>query len=723
MEIIMRYFTLIFLFLLTISAIAGEGKVKYIIGDVDYKQNYKQSDWFDLQLKNNMPEGSIVRTGSRSKCEISMADGSYMILSEYSMMQLKNLPDGQKQKANLFALIGKIFFSVKKSIAGNFRVKSPASVAVIRGTEFLLSNTKTKSEIWVKTGSVVFSDVNETQKVIVSEGQKAIVETGKMPTKPVSLSPREDREMASYLANNSTGSGSTGLFAAAGVASSPVSSPLNSGTENPGGTSLSSSQDLDDPPPPRTGDSPAGMGLSIGAVTVDNQIFTQISFMPEFSIGKFGLGLDLRLFIDGNGDIVDENWDTWSDIVEKIYYVRWAQKGDPFYARVGAINNYRLGYGILMNKYRNTIQYPENIRVGMTMGVDINNVKFDFLLNDFKELGKKKGGVFGARLGYSFLGALEIGASIVYDRNQYATLRDNDGDGVANALDDFPNDAAYRVDTDGDGVPDHVDPDRNANGYTDNSQDIRIFNNDIFWNDSLLKPAPLTITDSPNKEQIAYAADIGFTFVNKKHLQLIAYGQAAKFGYGGGWGYTVPGIQGKMAFINFYGEYRIQEPKFLPEYFSTTYDIERVIFEQDSLGFLYPVTRRSYLDSINSRMQGFVIGADFNLWDVMIFGADYQNLHGTAGRINTFRADLFLNTSFIPKIQRAGVYYYQQNAQELFTKTEGTIYGGVLQYEIAPGAALMLDYRVTYKDLNGDGVISGSQDMQKTTNIQTVFTF
>ncbi len=480
-------------------------------------------------------------------------------------------------------------------------------------------------------------------------------------------------------------------------------------------------------PFPKEGDAPFGFGFSVGAVTIDDKIHTQISFMPEFSAGKFGIALDLRIFIDENGNIRTDNWDSANDILEKIYYIRWAHKGDPFYARVGAINNYRLGYGILMNRYCNTIQYPSVIRTGMTIGIDTGGFVADIMMNDFNELGRKKGGLFAGRVGYRFLGKLELGASVVYDRNQYATLRDRDGDGIPDALDDFPDTPGtgrQAVDSDGNGVADYWDPDRDGNGYTDNSQNPFIQNNDLFFNEGLLKPIPMTIDQAPNKEQIAFAADIGYPFIQNKTFELTAYAQAAKFGYGGGWGYTLPGVRGKVGFMNFFAEHRIQEERFAPEYFSTTYELDRVsVVDSTGAGDLYTITKREQLHMIDTRLQGYVAGADFNLWNVMIFGADYQRMSGNGIKVNTLRMDLDLNTSFVPKIKKAGAYFYQQNADDLFNKTEGTILGARLHYEIAGGAALVLDYRETYKDLNGDGLISGPDETIRTTNIQTVFAF
>ena len=60
---------------------------------------------------------------------------------------------------------------------------------------------------------------------------------------------------------------------------------------------------------------------------------------------------------------------------------------------------------------------------------------------------------------------------------------------------------------------------------------------------------------------------------------------------------------------------------------------------------------------------------------------------------------------------------------EYFEKAEGTIFGYKFEYEIASGAFLILDYRTTYRDMNGDGRISGDEETIKTTNIQTAFKF
>jgi hypothetical protein len=499
---------------------------------------------------------------------------------------------------------------------------------------------------------------------------------------------------------------------------------LAQGTKNPGSPS----------PTPTISSSSApeegwNMGLTIGAVTIDNQIYNQIGFRPEFVVGKFGLALDLTFYIDQDGNIRKDNWDSWNDLIEKFYYVRYGLKGDPFYAKAGAIDNYRLGYGILMNRYYNTIQYPAIIRTGLELGFQGENLGMDIMLNDFKELGRP-GGVMAGRISYKIFGALILGANAVYDRNQYAALPDKDKDGYPDALDDFPKDKKYVVDTDGDGIPDSIDPDRDGDGYTDNSPDTTVANNNDHDFNPLtdLKPRPFNIKEAANQEQLGLGIDLGLPILTADYLQLTLYGQAAKFAYGNGWGMGAPGLLAKFGFINVFAEYRMLNEKFIPEYFNSTYEIERVTFVQDSLGNLYPVTKRQMMEGVNDKMQGYIAGADFFIGNIVTFSATYQNMRNTSSTIsmpdfNTFTANLDLNTKMIPKIQKAGAYFYQQNVDELFKKQEGTFFGYLLQYEIAAGASLLLDYRTMYRDYNGDGKIGGSHEIVNITNVQTVFTF
>ena len=40
---------------------------------------------------------------------------------------------------------------------------------------------------------------------------------------------------------------------------------------------------------------------TFGSVTMNNKVYNQISFRPEFTTGKLGIGLDFYLYFDENG--------------------------------------------------------------------------------------------------------------------------------------------------------------------------------------------------------------------------------------------------------------------------------------------------------------------------------------------------------------------------------------------------------------------------------------
>jgi len=723
------------------SFLFGESaKVRYLIGEVRVKHQATQSSWEALSLQTSLQEKDVVRTGTEAYCEIELPDASVVKVLQNSIMELRNFPKARNQKTEIFTGLGKFFFKIKKTLQNQFVITTPVSVAAIRGTEFLIVTQGNETRVLVRKGLVEFSDLHGTHSVQIASGQKSSLKAGNPPQPPTALTDAEKKaleKIATERKQEKQPKKKSAPKKAVKTAPAPSGNLGKTTPPPPKPAPKKQTPQTEQPQPTAVGEkSGLNTGVSIGAVTIDGKLYNQIGLRPEFSIGKLGIALDLSLYIDDQGNIRKENWDSARDIFEKIYYVRWGHRGDPLYVKVGAIDNYRLGFGILMNHYANTVEYPNVIRTGVEFGLQREKMGFDAMVNNFSEL-TDGGGLLAGRFTYKVLGKLTLGASVVYDRNQYKTLKDRDGDGVPDYLDPFPDDKNYAKDSDGDGIPDSDDPDRDGNGFTDNAEwlinngyDSTYINDDAYkadpenWAKTHLKPDPFNINEAKDKAQFALALDASYPLVNLKYLQLITYAQWANFPYNDGWGVTAPGLWAKFAFINAFAEYRVFSSHFLPEYFNTTYELERAVFRtSDSLGVIEPVSKRQLLDDVNEQLKGFVVGADFNLFDFLIFGAEYQNMSKSNLRIRTFRSTLDLNTSFIPKINRAGAYYYQNNARDLFKKTEGTILGYRVEYEISSGASLLVDFRQTYRDLNGDGKISGPGETVKTTNIQTVIRF
>ena len=196
---------------------------------------------------------------------------------------------------------------------------------------------------------------------------------------------------------------------------------------------------------------------AIGSVTIDGKIWNQIAMRPLVPIVKFAVAFDLVIYFDAEGKVLSEGWDFSSassiknTLIDKIYYIKYGNPGEATYVRIGALDRVDIGYGVLVNGYSNSILYPQDRKVGLTIEKNSQNIKFKAFINDLKE----NAGVFGGRIQTNALMGIPFGVTFVTDRNQYLGLKDSDNDGRPNIVDDFPYNKKWWLDTDGDGLSDY----------------------------------------------------------------------------------------------------------------------------------------------------------------------------------------------------------------------------------------------------------------------------
>jgi hypothetical protein len=184
----------------------------------------------------------------------------------------------------------------------------------------------------------------------------------------------------------------------------------------------------------------SGATGSIGTVTLNGQVYNQLSIRPEIPIGKLGLGLDVYLYFNDKG-MYWESWDfssgdaAYRTIIDKIYYLRWGQLGDNLYFKAGALPSATLGQGILVNNYSNIMEYPQVRQTGLNLQAKVSDVAVEVIHSNFKSATP---GLLGLRGSYYILPKLNLGLSFVTDMNQLAGLQDSDGD-------DYP---SQRIDRD-----------------------------------------------------------------------------------------------------------------------------------------------------------------------------------------------------------------------------------------------------------------------------------
>jgi len=124
----------------------------------------------------------------------------------------------------------------------------------------------------------------------------------------------------------------------------------------------------------------------LGFTAIDEESYFTISFRPEITLGKFGLGLDLRfLYNTKTGHIRSKDWDSGYDYSRMIRYIRYGHKGDPLYTKIGTLDAVRLGHGFIMNYYTNEANYDER-KIGLIFDLDLGPYGFESMTSNLGRL-------------------------------------------------------------------------------------------------------------------------------------------------------------------------------------------------------------------------------------------------------------------------------------------------------------------------------------------------
>lgn len=187
-----------------------------------------------------------------------------------------------------------------------------------------------------------------------------------------------------------------------------------------------------------------GLGLGIGVATfnepepIGSVTYQSLSLSPDLAFGKFGIGLDVKLnyqFTGNNFTIrLADWWPQAPDLVTfqnvaaiylpKFKYVRWGEKGDPLFIKLGSIDDATLGNGFIVGNYANTLFLPGDRHFGLNFDIDGSLFGFPYvgletMTGDLAQLD-----VFGGRLyvrplagtKIPILKNLEFGGTVAADR-------------------------------------------------------------------------------------------------------------------------------------------------------------------------------------------------------------------------------------------------------------------------------------------------------------------
>lgn len=476
-----------------------------------------------------------------------------------------------------------------------------------------------------------------------------------------------------------------------------------------------------------------GMGGSVGSITHNGITYSQVRLMPEISFGKFGIGLDIDLLIDANGNVREEDWDEWQDYVNKIFFIRWGNRQDPFYFKVGCFPNYSLGHGMIFANYSNMTRYPDVKNVGAYVGANfpISGIGVEAFTHNVH-----KNEILAARVhanpfwftGIPVLEDLKLGLNMGMDRNQYARFPDSDGDGVPDIYDKFPNDKDFWLDTDGDGIPDDVDFDINGTGLIDHPSinphvgatfpNITDGADPAMFNYHVVQDSVTIYLDK--RDIVIGSVDYNLPLVDTEAFSLDHYAEYAMIkDYGTG--IIFPGFSAKVFIFEAKLEMRNFKDEFIPGFFDRLYDEQRsnvtVNYAQDGdkTYKIYGLRAKDELLQSATASMGWFGFLKANIFNIGAIKGAYQDMYSeNRGLGKSLWTAVTLNPAAIPKLKEAGLYYSQVHTPYvdfIHLRNEAAALSGRLIYAISENADLVGRYSETYRDINGDGKIKGKDEI------------
>ena len=725
-----------------IQAAEEVAKVAKARGQVQIKHQ-ADVDFSSLKAGQSVFDGDVIKVGGVGFCIIVFLDDK-SILKIRESTQFQFIETANTRTINID--FGKVLADVKKDKRKDFRIETPVSVASVKGTQFwTVSNKMGFDKFYGLEGEVEVFNTISGQFQSRGPGQMTLsTATGQLVTSPASPEEvpddpddegeepeEEEQEEEAEEEEEAPEEEPEPEVEEEEVIEEEVPEegiPEEEIPEEVPEEEIPEVEEEEVPEPEEEG--PFNLGAGLGSVTIDGVIYNQLALRPEIKFGKLGVGLDLVMYIDPQGNIRKDEWDEPTDFFDKILYVSWGAKGDPFFVRYGTLENMTLGYGGLIYGYSNTMEFPEVRRIGLNGGMKFGKFGTELFVANFKDFGRG-GGLLGGRITFNPIEKLTLGANIVTDINQYSGLKDFDEDGVPDMLDDFPEEGDYAVDTDGDGIADEIDPDRDGDGYTDNSQDSSIVNNDP--DGTVLKPDPFDIDEVDARRVLGFSVDAGYPVFSSKmfSINLYAEGNVLQFADDkSGIGLVPFGANATLfKFINLSFEYRMDSDYYAPRFFDQAYDLDRVAISLNADSSLSVTTKDQNLDISEGQRVGYYGAASLGLFNLVSASASYTDMSSDEGdTLRSFTASLALNTDNIPKISQAYAYYQRNNDDNPFdfaNPSPNTILGYRVGYEVSKGVSLVWDYRRLHADLDGDGVISEDVEGEiiNILNIETVFDF
>src|SRR5215510_1060559 len=166
-------------------------KVASVQGTVE-SQRMGETQWQPVQLNDTYCPGDTIRVQERSRADVALMNQSVLRLNANTTITLEGVKEERTSLVNLLKGAAHFFSRGPRSL----EVRTPFTVAGVRGTEFFISVEEAQAFLSIFEGTVLAA--NEAGSLTLTSGQSAVAETGKAPVLRVVARPRDAVQWALY---------------------------------------------------------------------------------------------------------------------------------------------------------------------------------------------------------------------------------------------------------------------------------------------------------------------------------------------------------------------------------------------------------------------------------------------------------------------------------------------------------------------------------------------
>jgi tetratricopeptide (TPR) repeat protein len=173
------------------AADQGVAKAVSVQGTVEVRRA-GETQWQQVKLNDTFRPGDTIRVQERSRADVALLNQSVLRLNANSTITVEAPKEGKTGVIDMVRGAAHFFARGPNSL----EVKTPFTVAGVRGTEFLVNLESQATLLTVFEGTVVAQ--NATGSLTMTDGQSAIAEAGKAPVTRVVARPRDAVQWTLY---------------------------------------------------------------------------------------------------------------------------------------------------------------------------------------------------------------------------------------------------------------------------------------------------------------------------------------------------------------------------------------------------------------------------------------------------------------------------------------------------------------------------------------------